>query len=135
MPNYPNASGTSSIPTSPPSALYQGDTGLAFSAEQPVTGQASQRFAVAYGPENVPAKVCVEVFFAAAPGAFEFDIQEADTDSDISYVTIAGVGVINAVNANNSARVDLSPFTGKFIRILSKTQNANAVNATVRISR
>src|SRR5438046_2515791 len=116
MPNYPNASGTNTVPSSPPSALYLGDSGSAFSAEKPASGQASVQFAIGQVGENAAPKVSVEVFFAAAPGAFEFDIQEAYQDNDVSYVTIAGVGVINAVNANQRAIVDLANFTAPLIR-------------------
>ena len=116
-------------------AIYPGDQVLAYSAEQPATGTASTAFAV--GPivgNDVPA-ISVEVQFVAAPGAFEFDIQEADVDVAADYVTIPTAGVINAVNGAFHARVDLNPFMGAFVRINTVTQNANATNATVRITR
>lgn len=133
MPNYPNAAGTTTVPTFPPFALSPGDIGVAFNAEQPATGQASQRFAVMTVHENAAPNLSVTVQFASAPGAFEFDVQEAFEDFDIAYETVTG-GVINTQN-NNYFVADFAPFLGRFVRILCKTQNANGVNATVKIHR
>ena len=116
-------------------AIYPGDQVNAYNAEQPATGTASIAFAVGpVGAMTGPA-ISVEVQFVAAPGAFEFDIQEADQDVAADYVTIPTAGIINAVNSSNHARVDLAPFLGAFVRINTVTQNANATNATVRITR
>jgi hypothetical protein len=115
-------------------ALYPGDQVLAFNAEKPASGTLSQQFAIA--PNNVdPPSVNIEVLFAGAPGAFEFDVYEADTDVSTNYRQVPVSGAISAVDANNGARLDLSPFTGTFIAIFCKTQNANSVNATVKITR
>lgn len=119
----------------PPPALYPSDIGLAFNAEKPASGSLSQQYAMpSFQGESVGA-VSVEVSFAAAPGAFEFDVYESDTDTQNNYLPVPVAAVINAVSANNVARVDLAPFVGSFIAIKCVTQNANAVNATVKITR
>jgi hypothetical protein len=115
-------------------ALYPGDQVLVFNAEQPATGIMSQQIAIAPNGMNPPS-INVEVQFAGAPGAFEFDIYESDTDVSTDYRAIPVASQINAVDANNGARTDLAPFSGTFISIFCKTQNANAVNATVKITR
>lgn len=121
----------------PAIALNQGNQVQAFNTEQPTSGTLSQQFYVPAASENGPAvpAISVEVVFSGAPGAFEFDIYEADSDVQTSYLQIPAAGSINAVSANNVARVDLSPFVGSYIAIYCKTQTANAVNATVRITR
>ena len=115
-------------------ALYSGDSALAFNAEQPATGVASIPFALYRSRNDVPPSLSVEVFFAAAPGAFEFDVQEADTETANAYVTNASA-TLTAVNAGFYGRIELPQVFAKFVRILCKTQNANAVNATVKVSR
>lgn len=118
-----------------PTALYPGDAGLAFNAEQPVTGEQSQQFAIpVFQGEGTSAALAIEVSFSAAPGAFTFTIVESDTDVIGDYAAVPVGSVINAVT-NNFARVDLSPFIGGFVAIYVTTQTANAVNATVKIIR
>jgi hypothetical protein len=119
----------------PPTALYPGDSALAFNAEKPNSGVMSQAFAISPSPGAQAPSVSIEVDFAAAPGAFEFDIYESDTDVSTKYIGVPAAMIINSVNASNHAKVDLAPFLGTFIAILSKIQNANAVNATVKITR
>jgi hypothetical protein len=107
---------------------------MAFLVEQPATGELSQQFQIpGMEPSTVPA-LSVEVSFAAAPGAFSFTVMEADTDIQGNYIEV-GTDAITAVNANNVGRVDIYPFVGHYIAIQCTTANANAVNATVKISR
>ncbi len=120
--------------TIPPPALYPGDSGVAFNAEQPASGVASQAFALGNVWENYPQSISMEVQFAGVPGAFEFDIQTADTDTANAYNTEAN-GTLTTVNAGNWGRVELTGIKAKFARVLCKTQNANAVNATVKLNR
>jgi hypothetical protein len=72
----------------------------------------------------------------AAPGAFELDIQEADTDCDSAYILPAAAAYkVTAVNAaTQRARVDLSPTGGKFGRVLL-VSFANDVDWIVKVSR
>ena len=84
-----------------------------------------------------PPMVTVEIRFSAAPGAGEIiAIQEADTDADGFYITPSAsaytVTVFDAVKF--TARVDLSPTGGKFLRVL-RTKGANAVTCTVKVTR
>ena len=83
-----------------------------------------------------PPMVTVELHFDAAPGAFEVDIQEADTDADAFYILPGATAyTINVVvAATNNARVDLSPTGGKFMRLLLKTLT-NAVKVRAKITR
>jgi hypothetical protein len=72
----------------------------------------------------------------AAPGAFEIDIQEADTDADAFYIQPTNAAYkVTAVNATTQkARVDLSPTGGKFIRVLLLTRT-NAVDFVAKVTR
>jgi hypothetical protein len=73
----------------------------------------------------------VEVQFSGAPGAFEVDIMEADTD-------IAGfftkVGSIIAVNATNVGRFETTSLYPKYVAALVLTLT-NAVNTTAKVTR
>lgn len=136
MPNYPGTVGSQVSPTVPPPvAIYPGDSQTVFSAEQPVIPQASDRVHLALGPwENYPPSVSIEGFFSGAPGAFEIDIQDADTDADAFYQTVPSAGVISAVSTNNTFRAELVPIKGKFVRAYLKTRT-NGVNLTLRFFR
>lgn len=136
MPAY--VASTASLPID---ALYPGDSGLAYNAEQPATGTKSKAFNLTKPVQpfgnNPQQAVSIEVSFASAPGVFSLQVQTADTDVDGAYQseTFGGAtpGVINAVT-NLYARVELL-VVAKFIRILTATQNANGVNMTVKITR
>ena len=120
----------------PPTALYPGDSGLAFTAEQPPSGTLSQQFAIAPGQSGEEPIIGVEVQFSGAPGAFEFDVYESDVDAQAGYLPCPTAVSITTVDATKfKARADIATFVGSFIAIYCKTQNANAVNATVRITR
>ncbi len=112
-------------------ALYPGDTTTVINAEQPATGTQSQQVAIAPAPN--PAKLSVEVFFSAAPGAFEIDLQTSDDDVASHYVS--NVQTITVVNANNVARVEFPNIVALFALLKTVTQNANAVNCTAKITR
>lgn len=155
MPNYPGAPGATAPVASnaSPIVLQKGESAYVFGAlaatatqlpindnnvasETIAAGTAS--IAVNLQPEdaNLTPMVTVEVHFDAAPGAFELDIQEADTDADAFYITpAAAVYAVAAVNAvTQNARVDLSPTGGKFMRVLLKTLT-NAVKIRVKLTR
>lgn len=119
----------------PPTALYPGDSGLAFNAEQPATGELSQQFALAPFQGNSPAAVSVEIVFAANPGAFQLQVWESDTDTLNDYIEVSAAGAVTTVNWNFVARVDLSPFLGAFIAIACIAAAGNAVNLTCKITR
>jgi hypothetical protein len=73
----------------------------------------------------------IEVAFSGDPGAFELDIQHADTDFDGYYVTIAS---ISSVNASFVGRNELPNISSRFVRVYMKTLT-NDVTTTVQISR
>lgn len=153
MPPYPGAAGSfvSAKSNVGPIALQKGESHyvvgtLAASATQlPVNdGNVTfENFAGASEAVNLesqagdaPPSVSVEILFNGAPGAGEsIAIQEAETDADGFYITPSNTTyTINAFNANNAARADLSPTGGKFMRI-NRTRGANAVGCTVKITR
>lgn len=113
-----------------PTGLYPGDSLAIFNAESvtaPVAGKA-----IAIGrPYNSggPPVVGMEVLFGGAPGTFQVDLQEADTDVDAAYQS---VGSVIAVNAGQYARFD-AQITGQFARpkVISLQ---NAVTVTIRLS-
>jgi hypothetical protein len=128
MPNY------NTLASIPINAIYPGDQIFLFNAEQPAAPQASVQVALANVYDNTNAEgASVEIFFSAAPGAFELDIQVADTDTDAAYITVPG-GIFTTVNANNFARIELVPVKAKLLRVrlVSRTNN---VNLTVKVTR
>lgn len=82
MPNY-NAQ-------VPPYSVFPGDVALAFNAEAPAAGQASQQFALpsyAGFPEN-GRTIRWQTVFGSAPSAISVTLQTAMIDSDAQYSTI-----------------------------------------------
>ncbi len=76
-----------------------------------------------------PMSFSVQVQFDSAPGTFEIDVQEADTEADAFYITMSGAAyTISAVNATkNIARADFSaPGGAKFMRVFVKTLTNDA---------
>ncbi len=165
MAQYPGASGATAPAKSniSPIALHQSESHYVFgklasgATQLPiqdgnVAGEATgvlpyASVAVNLQMSNVNAQpmVCIEVAFVlattglpSAPGAFEVDIQEADTDADAAYFTPTNANyTINTVNATSQrVRVDLSPTGGKFMRLSVKTlTNAATVNILGKITR
>jgi hypothetical protein len=127
----------------PPPALfpfYPQNSYLLFNAESLTTGEFSQQVAI---PPNIEGGattgIRLQVDFSAAPGAFEIDIMECDTDTQgaAEYAQVPVAGSITVVNANSTtqATVDLLPFQGQFLCLYVRTQPANAVTCTVRATR
>lgn len=113
--------------TTNPVAVYPGDSAVVLSNENPNSGVASLAVAVGRVYDSAVDSLSVEVQFAGVPGVFEIDVQDADTDLAAAYNSIPNA-ILNAVNANNWCRYELAPFKAKFVRLLVKTANANAVN-------
>ena len=135
MPNYPGTANATTTNTTPPlpQALYPGDSGLCFNAEQPAVPQASIAFALgSHGNDYTLQPVSVEGFFSGAPGAFEIDLQTSDTDADGMYASESTT--ITTVSTNNTFRAEFPSVKAKFARLLLKSR-ANAVNLTARIWR
>ena len=80
--------------------------------------------------------ISVEVHFDSAPGTFELDVQEADTDADAFYILPSTAAYkITTVNATTqNARTDLQTSMGKFIRVLLLTLT-NDADCWVKITR
>jgi hypothetical protein len=156
MPLYPGVAG-STVPVASnvsPIALQKGESAFVFgklpttATQLPVSdgnvadetilaGQASIAVNLQPGFEGMPPPmVTVELRFSGAPGAFEVDIQEADTDADAFYITPSNAAytVTAVVAATGIFRVDLSPTGGKFMRLFMKTLT-NGVNCRAKITR
>jgi hypothetical protein len=109
---------------------------LVFNAEQPASATLSQQVALPPSPAGGPPAISVTVIFAAAPGAFEFDVMESDTDIAANFIPAPVGWQINSLSSGtNEARSDLAPFMGIFAAVLCKTQNANNAVVSVRITR
>lgn len=155
MPGYPGqAAARVSVPSNlSPIALQQGESHYLFGLPAAGATQlplndgnvttenlagASIAVALPFGQGGAPtASVAVEVIFpGGAPGAGEsIAIQEADTDADAFYITMAAPAyTINAFNANNAARADLFTTGGKFLRV-NRTKGANNQPVLVKVTR
>jgi hypothetical protein len=139
-----------------PIVLYPGDQGYAYGTVAPyastptgesrtatvlATGTSSQAFCIAPNintPGNAPS-ISLEIIFSGDPGAFNFQIQDADTDATSNYVTVPTGGTITAAaNLSGStfvARVELVPIKGSFVRLKTSTQTANAVTCIAKFTR
>jgi|SRR5579884_1673716 hypothetical protein len=120
-----------------PSALWPGDRAQVWNAEQPAPGNggasASQR--VAIGTQGgSPGGFSITGFFAAAPGAFEIDVQVSDVDVDAQYQTCANGNLTSVDATNNTFHFDGSGVLATFVRLLMRSRT-NAVNVTADIRR
>lgn len=156
MPNYPGVQGSlvSAPSNASPIALHKGESAYLFgklaagATQLPINDgnvafeaagaavQASIAVNLQTMDDDPAPGVSVEIAYSAAPGAGEsIAVQEADTDADGFYITPSNTAYTVAVfGANNTARTDLIPTGGKFLRV-SRTKGANAVSATVKVSR
>jgi len=108
--------------------LYENRQGLLFITEPVTVGEASIAFELrrergAYYPWGCS----FQVSFDGDPGAFEIDVQVADTDVDANYVTVATID-------SAPGRFDMTNLWPKYVRVLVVAL-ANAVNATVMVTR
>lgn len=135
MSAYPGTTGSTTwvafIP--PTQVLPIGDLpATLFNAETQVAGVASIAIGLGDKDEAFPGTLSVEFFFSGAPGAFELDLQTADTDADAFYQQ-EGLGM-TTVNSFNAGRGEFLQVSANFARILIKAL-ANAVKITARITR
>ena len=137
MPAYNAAGGTV--------GLQHGNSQTVWNAENPASGagnaSASQAVALPDPSFDKRRPFSVQTVFVAAPGAFEDDVQVSDVDTDASYVTITDpitgnvAGKVTAVDGTNqNYRVEFPNNLAKFVRVLARTQNANAVKKTTIIT-
>lgn len=116
-------------------AIYPGDIIAVASADTIVSATSSQQINIGFAPRGVPS-LAVEGVFSAAPGAFTFNVQSADTDTDASYVNDPSIASITTVDATNfNFRVLISPAVGRFFRLKYPTKPANSVTFTGRFAR
>lgn len=154
MPNYPGvANATVPVPSNlSPLAIAKGDSAFLFgvlaagatqlpvtdlnvAGEQPAAPQASIAVHLVAQDGGPPPMITVQGQFSGAPGAFNVQIQEADTDADAFYITPTNAAyTVTAVTANNVFRVDLSPTGGKFLRILLSSRT-NGVTFICKVTR
>lgn len=153
MPFYPGvALATNVNSTPPPYCLSPGDSFYLLgtptntrrsigpdnvTGETPIAGQASDRVAIAHLHPSIVPNVGVELIFSANPGAFNLQLQEADSDADGLFITPspAAFTITSAtlVGALYVARVDVGTFGSRFIRMLCSL-NPNAVAIIARIT-
>jgi hypothetical protein len=157
MPNYPFASGSSTLspvapnPVTTATPLGRGESVYLFgvlsaaasqlppspgnvTGEQPAPPQASVAINVGDYQEQGPAPgVSFEFQFSAAPGAWTAVIQEADTDNDVSYITPA-TATYTISSSAQFLRVDLIPTGGRFMRVILQTRT-NAVALVCKATR
>jgi hypothetical protein len=75
-----------------------------FNAEAIAAPEAGQQIClIRPGPVTQIRYGTMQVVFSGAPGSFELDFQESNTDADADYVTI---GSITSVDSGNSATFD-----------------------------
>ncbi len=157
MPAYPGVAGATvpAVTGVPVVGLYPGQScflfGVPTSTTPPIpplddsnityeevpAGTASIAVSLAGGVDSHgPAAVAVQIQFDSAPGTFEIDVQEADTDADAFYVTMSATAYqITSVNATTFiARADFSPTGGKFMRLFVKAL-ANDADLIAKLTR
>jgi len=117
----------------PPVSISQGDTAIVINNEnpQPSLPYKSAQVALVGGLRINAQRLSAEVTFAAAPGAFSFQVQSADTDVDASY-SPEGAAVA-ALTGTNVARIELNNVVAKFARIVF-TALTNNVAVTAKLS-
>lgn len=89
----------------------------------------SKQFCLHRNP-NLPNCFSVELEFSANPGAFQLDVQTADTDEDKYYVTKASLST--GLNENFVGRIEVTNVVAKFARLKMITLT-NAVEVTARV--
>jgi hypothetical protein len=104
MPNYNTQN--------PPYAIFPGDVALAFNAESPTAGQASQQFALPdySGFPSQGRAISWQTLYATAPTAVSITLQSAMNDVDAQYQTID----TSTATAGESRMV--MPVNAKFLR-------------------
>ena len=124
--------------------VYQG-TGLAdpihtseqkvlFANEQVFPGTASKAlFFQKIRGNYYPPYIAFEVSYSGDPGVSEIDVQVADTDQNISYVSIMSL-VNTALNSSFVGRIELTNFCARYVRVMQVTRTNN-VNTTVLATR
>lgn len=109
---------------------YVGRGATVWAAEASGTITASTQLSVHRDP-HAPACLSVEIQFSVNPGVFQIDLQTADTDAEINYVTKASL--TTGLNASFVGRIEITNLVATFVR-LKKVTVTNACNVTAKIS-
>jgi len=123
---------------SPMTVIQPGDQFLFFNNETPIAGQQSQQVAVGRKDVDTVASVSVELQFPADPGAFQFDLQDADTDTPDAYLTPPGGSMLVAKQGPGGkffARLEMVPIKGTWIVLTCVVASANAQPVIAKVSR
>jgi hypothetical protein len=116
-----------------PTAAYPGDSVTVINAEKLLINQFSERIALPPNQGGNGNTLSVELFFAAAPGAYEFDLYVGDTDNSNAFVQ-EGAAISGAPNAAGYFRAEFNNVAAKEACLFCKAVNANNVNVTAKIS-
>ena len=133
MPAYAGNDHATMLRNNQQAFLWQSENVTAGGAATP---PAFTSLSLAYQLERInrshyPWGLSFEVWFDAAPGAFEIDIMGANNDLYTNYVQI---GTITAVNGFNTGRWDMpTNVWPKYIAAYMKTL-ANAVKVTLQVT-
>jgi hypothetical protein len=113
-----------------------GDGNVSF--EVPVADLASIEVALVQPFMSILANVGLELIFNANPGAFNIQVQEADTPADGCYITPSPSAFTITASTNEGAnwvaRVDLGTIGSKFVRLLVVTWPNAAVGLTAKLT-
>ena len=103
------------------------------------TGTFSQQFYLPTAGQGVVSAVSFELVWSGNPGAFNIQIQDADTDLTGNYVTLAVAGTITSspqsAGGTYVSRVELNPWRAQYGRLYVNTQAANSVSLTAKVCR
>jgi hypothetical protein len=116
-----------------PPALLFGDQISLWNNENPVAGSPSERIAVTESRQGLQQFVRIQLHFSGQPGAFQVDIQTADTDADPYFVTQWNTSMAK-VNAGGTGSFQYM-FQAKFLRLIMTTSPANNVTTTAMVTR
>ncbi len=81
---------------------------------------------------SYPFGVSVQIQFSADPGTFRVDVQDADLDTDASYVTMNSITA--GLNSSFVGRLELPSLWTKYLRVQLVTRT-NVVNTSVLVTR
>lgn len=115
--------------SSTPITLNAGSPVMAWNAETLTLPANSKSVAIGLRRNaNAPNCLSVEVLFGAAPGAFQIDLEVADTDADAYYVMKVS---LTTVSAGQVGRLEVPSLVAKFARLRMVTRT-NSVAATAK---
>lgn len=127
MPFYPGSGQAKLINTNTQKFLFQTDRVFANSVKSSIAFMLERQKSAFY-----PFGFAVEITFGGTPGAFEVDIQGAETDQDANYCLLGTA--VTAVNTSNVARFEGVNLYPKFVRAFVKTLT-NDVPVTALLTR